>query len=298
MSIAFNLFRTSNLGKTFLARGFHSDVTFLGPKFKDGMPIALDKASELVNGGVLQKKSISIAPTAKRFRFADNGFEFHDFNGNSLGNALQKLGKGPSEWSKIPPETIKTHAKAVEQTLAGWGKDQGIKFKDVVCIDSVFRNTAEGRFGAVRFAHVDFPLDDNKGTLAGHKNWKERVVEKYGEMSFEDYTSLKIGLIVNMWMPLDSQVEADPLAIMDVQTLGIPREYLRIYQDERINGGDKYHSVGVMPTSGQSWYIREKMKLGEGVIFDSCRTPHAAVHLPDQGSKSRKSMECRALFLS
>lgn len=288
------------VGRSFhnlLSKDFASEITFLGPNFRDGMKITLDKADSLVTNKVLQKVSVSVSPTVKPFAFAVNGFEFHNYEKNSLGKATIDLSDGPTEWAKIKKETLDSHARAIEKVLVNWGKKQNFLFRDVICIDSVLRNTIAGRFGAVHFAHVDFPSGDTAATLAGHKNWKDRIVDRLGPMSFDAYTNLKIARIVNVWMPLDPKLEAYPLAVMDTQTLGIPRQHLRIYQDERINGGDKYHSVGVMPHRDQRWYIKKDMRLGEAIIFDSCLTPHSAVRFPDQGEKSRKSIECRAIFI-
>ena len=116
-------------------------------------------------------------------------------------------------------------------------------------------------------------------------------------MSNEEYTSLKVSQFVNIWMPLNLRLEAYPLAIMDIRTIKSTQETLAIYQDRRLNGGDVYYSVGVVPHESQQWYVKNEMELGEAVIFDSCLTPHTAVRFPDQGEKQRTSIECRVIFL-
>jgi len=98
-------------------------------------------------------------------------------------------------------------------------------------------------------------------------------------------------------MPLDETLEAEPLAMMDLQTLTDPNR-LRIYQDSRLSTGTKYPSVGMFASDDHKWYVKDNMKRGEAILFDSCRTPHSAVSLPDQGTKGRRSVECRVLFLN
>jgi hypothetical protein len=276
---------------------FKGEFIQLGPKFTDKMSITLNRVPTLLESQILQKVDAVVQKTSQKFDFHKNGFEFLDFNGSPLATAIESLANGPTSWPDIPAKTISDHASAVENALSDWGKGQGLKFSQVVWIDTVYRNTAGGKFGAVHFAHVDFPSNDHSCTLKGHADWKDRVVKKLGDMTTEAYENLSISKIVNIWMPLDKQIEAEPLAMMDLQTLGDADTHLRIYEDQRATGGDKYFSVGVMPSEQHRWYIKKDMKLGEAVVFDSCKTPHSAVSLPDQGSKTRRSVECRALFL-
>jgi hypothetical protein len=278
--------------------GFRGGLVHLGPTFKDGMSIVLQQAPYFLKNRVLENVNSKIHLTEDRFNFFKNGFEFHDHKKTSLGDAIKVFAKGPSEWTLIPDQTIKEHAKEVESFFSTWAKTSGIDFRAVVWIDTVYRNTMAGKFGAVHLVHVDFPSDNHRQTLRGHMNWKDRVVEKLGDMSSETYENLSIKLIANIWMPLDERVVAEPLAIMDTDTLGDRAHHLRVYQDQRLNGGEKYPSVGVRPNPEHRWYIKKDMELGEAVIFNSCLTPHSAVTLPNQGDKTRKSIESRVLFLA
>lgn len=282
---------------TFNSDSFEGVLVHLGPNFSDRMSLTLDKGEELLKSKLLQKVTTIIHKTDRKFDFSKNGFEFHDFTGTSLGSAIETMANGPKSWPDIPEATINNHAKAVEESMAAWGKKQKIPFSEVVWIDTVYRNTAGGKFGAVHFVHVDFPAEDSSATLKGHGDWKVRVVKKLGDMTTEAYEKLNISKIMNIWMPLDKHVEAEPLAIMDLESLKDPKKDLRIYEDQRITGGGKYLSVGVMPKEEHRWYIKNNMKMGEVVVFDSCHTPHTAVSLPDQGDKKRRSLECRVLFL-
>lgn len=276
---------------------FEGVFVYLGPNFQDRMSLRLSKVEALLQTHVLQKVTATVYKTDQKFEYAKNGFEFQDFTGTSLGSALEILANGPTSWPDIPEENISNHAKAVEHAMTEWGKKQKIQFSQAVWIDTVYRNTAGGKFGAVHFVHCDFPANDSASTLRGHGDWKDRVVKKLGPMTTEEYEKLNISKIVNVWMPLNKKVEAEPLAMMDVESLKDPSADLRVYEDERVNGGGLYHSVGVVPKPEQRWYIRDNMKLGEGVIFDSCSTPHTAVSLPDQGDKTRRSLECILIFL-
>lgn len=281
---------------------FEGKVIQLGPNFSDRMTITLDNVDSFLSDKVLQKFSTQVYKTNNTFDFFKNGFEFIDFRGTQLSQAIETLANGPTSWIDMPQASITNHATAVENALSQWGQKQGLQFRHVVWIDTVYRNTAGGKFGAVHFVHADFPAinyssEDYASTLKGHSDWKERVTMKLGAMSTEMYEKLHVSKIVNIWMPLDKKIVAEPLAIMDIHSLGDPKESLRVYQDVRANGGTKYYSVSVLPRVGQRWYIKDNMKRGEAIVFDSCQTPHTAVSLPDQGNKTRRSVECRVIFL-
>lgn len=278
-------------------KSFQGEMVHLGPQFTDGMAITLDQIPALLQQQVLQKKTATVYKTTEKFAFDKNGFEFADYSQSPLGKAIEKLATGPIEWQDIPEATIRGHATAVEDALSDWGKTAGVQFSQVVWIDTVYRNTKAGRFGSVHFVHADFPEEDYSITLKGHSTtWKDRVALKLGDLSMDQYEKLQISQIVNIWMPLDEKIEAEPLAMMDLKSLRSKRD-LRVYQDSRVNGGTPYPSIGVFPSDSQRWYIRDGMKRGEAVIFNSCKTPHSAVSLPDQGTKGRRSVECRVLFL-
>lgn len=281
---------------------FEGEVIQLGPNFSDRMTITLDNVESFLHDKVLQKFNTQVYKTNNTFDFFRNGFEFVDFRGTQLSQAIDTIANGPTSWMDMPQISITNHAAAVEHALSQWGRHQGLQFRHVVWIDTVYRNTAGGKFGAVHFVHADFPAinyssEDYTSTLKGHSDWKERVIMKLGAMSTEMYEKLNVCKIVNIWMPLDKKIEAEPLAMMDIHSLGDPKESLRVYQDVRANGGTKYYSVSVLPKAGQRWYVKNDMKRGEAIIFDSCQTPHTAVSLPDQGKKTRRSVECRVLFL-
>jgi hypothetical protein len=282
---------------TIAESSFKAELVHLGPLFTDNMSLAIETAPMLLQQKILQTKVSRVFKTTRKFEFNKNGFEFKDFNNSPLGKAIEKIAIGPPVWTDIPQSTIDEHSTAVENALTNWAKGIGMQFSKVVWIDTVYRNTAAGKFGAVHFTHVDFPDGDHKATLKGHDSWKERVVKKLGELTTEQYEDLPVKNIINMWMPLDEKIEAEPLALMDLQSLKNPTKDLRVYQDARISTGTAYPSVGILPSDGQRWYIRDGMKRGEAVIFDCCKTPHSAVSLPDQGTKGRRSLESRVLFL-
>lgn len=274
---------------------FNGELVYLGSSFKDEMSLKLTNASELLKNKVLQKTVIKICKTVARFNFSESGFEFHDFSKQPLGRSIFEIAKDPTNAAN-PCWENRSFARAVENQMTIWGQSVGIPFSQVVWIDTVYRNTAEGKFGSVHFVHVDFPEVDHSQTLKGHSNWKDRVEEVVGQLNTEQYERLKISKIINIWLPLDKQLEAEPLAVLDVRSIK-KESQLRTYYDERITTGDKYQSVGVFPDEYHQWYIKNKMKLGEGIIFDSCQTPHSAVSLPDQQNKRRTSLECRVIFI-
>jgi len=278
---------------------FKGVFNYLGSKFVPKMMIQVSpsEAPKLLEEKILQTVEMPVHITTRIFDFKKNGFEFKSFTNTALGSAIDVLGKGPSTWSEISEESITTHASCLEAEMCNWGKSQGISFSRVLCIDSVFRNTASGSFGSVHFVHVDFPSGDTKEILRGHSNWKERIIKKIErDLTADEYENLVVTKIVNVWMPLDPKLEAEPLAMMDREVCEDLESQLQVYHDKRITSSETYQSVGVIPHPKQKWYVRE-MTRGEGVIFDTCQTPHSAVSFPDQGDKTRKSIECRLLFI-
>jgi hypothetical protein len=281
---------------------FDADMFYLSTNFKDNMPLNLQKSDELIKNDVLKKVTTKVTKTQEKFSFSQNGFEFVNFEKEGLETTVGEFAAAKS-WFDITDETQTQHSTEVENFFTKWGKQQKIDFSKVVWIDTVYRNTAGGRFGAVHFTHVDFPAKeysshDFSSALKGHgATWKDRVVKKLGDMTKDEYEKLNIAKMCNIWIPLDKKLEAEPLAIMDMQTLSKDKSELHVYEDSRAMGGDMYHSVGVTPQEQHRWYIKENMGLGDAVIFDTCQTPHTAVTLPDQGNKTRKSIECRVLFL-
>jgi hypothetical protein len=274
---------------------FNGELVYLGPSFKDEMLLNLIKVPSLLKCEVLKKTAKKICKTMSNFKFAESGFEFQDFSIQPLGKFIFEISRDPTN-IRNPCWEDRTFARAVENQMIIWGKSVGIQFSKVVWIESVYRNTAEGKFGSVHFVHVDFPEANHSLTLKGHSNWKNRVEEVLGEMTTEQYEKLNISKIVNIWMPLDERLEAEPLAMLDIRSIKKESQF-HTYYDERITTGDKYQSVGVVPNDDHQWYIKKTMKLGDAIIFDTCQTPHSAVSLPDQANKGRTSMECRVLFI-
>nr|NGX45337.1 hypothetical protein [Chlamydiota bacterium] len=129
----------------------------------------------------------------------------------------------------------------------------------------------------------------------GHGEWKDKVVKKLGPMDDKSYEDLAVAKMLNIWMPLDQPLKSEPLAIMDLQSLR--NSDVHPYMAARANG-KQFPSQGVLHHDSQQWIVKKDMTFGEGIIFDSCRTPHTAVTLPEQDIEPRHSVECRILFLS
>lgn len=283
------------------ATGFPSKVTQLGPKFQNGMPVFLRNVPNLLQQGVLQEVPISVQESQDRFSFHRNGFEFHHFPHGPFRNAIQTFSddlrckeKHLQYRKEMEEHEIPRFQRAVEKELSRVGREMGLEFDEVVCGDAVCRDTGSGRFGAVHLVHIDFPPKAYRETLRGHSEWRESISKKLGPLTQEEYENLGIVKIMNVWIPLDERVEACPLAVMDTQT--IDQSDVRQYEAERAGGG-KFPALGVLPRAGQCWYSKKDLRLGDAYIFDSCRTPHTAVKLPDQGDKTRKSVECRVFFI-
>lgn len=270
--------------------GFDAEVVQLGPNFRDGMPLTQNKTSDLVQKKVLQKVKVQVHEENGGYTFAQNGFEFHNFNNRPLGTAIKNLSQNLS--SKEHRIALRKH---IENEFTQWGKREGIQFTKAVCVDSVVRNTkGDGMFGAVHLVHADFPPTNYRATLVGHNEWKEKVEESFGPLTQSQYESLNVKKVVNVWMSLDDRIEAEPLALMDTSSLA--SHQIRPYSAGRVDGR-AFNSLGIFPDKEQHWVTKKDMALGEAVVFDSCRTPHTAVTKPNQGDKTRTSVECRVLFL-
>ncbi len=278
------------------ANSFQGDIVHLGENFEREMQLDLDNPSCLLSNKILQTMKTTIYKEDSKFTFNRNGFEFCSFQETPFGNAIADLSKDPMN-EETPCWENRTFARKLEEKMEKWGRNNGLDFSSVVWVDTVYRDTMKGKFKAVHFAHVDFPPNEYTLTLQGHSNWQDRVGEKLTDMTPDNYEKLNVSRIVNLWMPLDQRLEAEPLALMDTQSLSDPNNQLGIYEDRRKSTGETYRSVGIIPAPEHKWYIQKQMTLGDGVIFDCCKTPHTAVSLPEQGNKSRTSAECRVLFL-
>jgi len=267
---------------------FSAEMVHLGPQFKDHDSISLATAYKTLAKGVLEPRTVSILATNDSYDLETNGFTFHEVS-QPTKSALAVLALNPEEAS---------HRAAVrseiEKEMVAYAKGQDIAFQQAVCVDSVYRDTSSGPFGAVHLVHIDFPEEDTQANLRGHGEWKDKVVAKLGPMDDKTYEGLAVTKMLNIWMPLDQPLTSEPLAVMDLQSLRTSD--VHPYTAARANG-KQFPSQGVCHHDSQQWIVKKDMSLGEGIIFDSCRTPHTAVTLPEQGDEPRHSVECRILFL-
>lgn len=277
--------------KSFIGKFVH-----IGPKFQDGMAMLPEQIPSLMENGVLQNIHSIVHQTNEKFSFTRNGFEFQSHQGTEFGKAIEELAKDPLN-DENPAWENRTFVKALEKQMSAWGKSQGIDFTDVVWIDTVYRDTKSGLFKAVHLAHVDFPDGNTADILKGHSSWRSRVAEKLGPLTPKEYEKLNVQKIVNLWIPLDKKLTAEPLAMMDCQSVDPKGSHIRVYEDRRTTANEIYKSAAIAAQEGQKWYVKENMTLGDGIAFDCCATPHSAVSLPNQGDNKRTSVECRVLFV-
>lgn len=275
---------------------FTTELTYLGPSFVKDSLLETDKINDLLESRVLEKITTEVHKTSSNFEFNKHGFEYLDLTQTALFPIIESLAANTNELEDLSDETILEYEQTLEKTVAIWGKSQGITFDLVACLDSTYRNTdpTKTEHGASPLVHLDFQVVQGEEIAVFPDFVIERCVEKFPFTPEDVIKKYTIERIVNLWAPLDKEVEAYPLAIMDPQSNGEalkPEPFSVEYKDEKIS------LLSITASKAHQWYVKDAMKRGEAIVFDSEKIPHTAVKLPDQGEKHRRSVECRLFFM-
>ena len=91
--------------------------------------------------------------------------------------------------------------------------------------------------------------------------------------------------LLNLWLPTDTLVRLQPLALMSTSTLDTRRDLARFRANSTRNAGGSGGSfasdrLAVLHSDGQAFFFKPHMTRGEGIVFPTGRTPHSAFALP------------------
>jgi hypothetical protein len=155
-----------------------------------------------------------------------------------------------------------------------------------VAVNAVYRESgpgARGWFNAIELAHVDFnSAVDAMDSF--HGDWAPRVPKG---LYHPHYLSRHHGM-ASVWLPLDDRLRGSRLVFSPID-----KQKLLPYRTVRRNGQTFWAKVVVDPTC-YDWFTPMTMGLGQGILFQTLATPHAAVTLGPPAL--RRSIELRFLL--
>ncbi|CAF1082889.1 unnamed protein product [Adineta ricciae] len=285
----------------------YTEMIYLGPAFKPLNDVSTDEVSSLIQNGNLQVEDTSVQlydgeEVRRLFAFQQHGFEYWQLN-NIISEALHQLAAVPTERAN----RIRLR-QSIIPLLTEWGHQLNLKFNLVVPLDTVYRDTNHKQhsnaFGPVCFAHVDFPSTNFTETLFHFKDtWKVNIELALGlqphTLTDEQYTSVQVEKVVNIWMPLTPCPTKNTLAVMDYSSIDQFDQELQPYTAVR-RTGNHFTALGVYFRDYHRWICQSDMKIGDAVVFDTLHTPHSAatIERPDARQDHRQSVEVRVLFLN
>ncbi|SPQ98723.1 unnamed protein product (mitochondrion) [Plasmodiophora brassicae] len=171
------------------------------------------------------------------------------------------------------------------------------------------RRGSPGVLGALGLAHVDFTESVTLKALLRDSDfgpaWTHRLLESslyhqldalFGTGHTDDAHQLfDLVETLNVWAPVDDIVAADPLALSSRAKEARPCRISTKCNEFSV----KRQTVSQVVGESGPWFWRPHMRFGEAFVFDSRRTPHAAVKLchPTSQSAYRNSIEVRVLIL-
>lgn len=234
----------------------------------------------------------------KDFNFHDNGFQYCALSSTLL-QSLSQFSAEPFK-NKNRFELI----ISANKFIASWGRENGI-IGTTAPLAMTYRSTnpEDQAIKAFFFAHVDYDANDMPNTWEINKNaWKANIQRFYGPLSDGEYANLKINAMVNLWMPLNELPTINTLALMDISSSDNLSKELRPALTPGKTREQPITSLGLCANLNQKWVIQNVMSKGNGVIFQTTKTPHTAIDIADrfQGQQydpSRRSVEIRFVFL-
>lgn len=226
--------------------------------------------------------------------FKEMGSEFVSLNEEIVGS-LKQISSNPSD------EMLhKIVRRQLASFLTDWGKKHNLKFTEVFPVDTVYRNVAPGTFGApsVNITHIDFAEGSTQNVLdALAEEWQSSIETKEGaSLSVQEIRNLPVVQMINTWMPLNEKPIRNTLTVLDQRTLE-ETSLKTIFGSSK--SGKLIPAKICTPDEKHRWVFQKDMHLGDALIFDSQRTCHSAVDLPEEHlDHPRRSIECRSLFVT
>jgi hypothetical protein len=175
-----------------------------------------------------------------------------------------------------------------------------------VVLDAVYRDSftnTSNKFTKIPLTHMDFDnyMNDINLIEPFMDTWGpqfEKMLGPKGSSREFWFYGKKIVKICNIWISLTDSIEQDPLGIIDRRTVKEFQVIPYIASRQIIEGRKNYFiATGLKYDPDNKWFFKKNMKFGEALIFDSKFTPHASCTLLNNSNKSRKSLECRVMFV-
>lgn len=190
--------------------------------------------------------------------------------------------------------------RAAAHYIEGLRASLALSFDMAVPLDAVYRISGSGSsnpFRAIRLAHVDFSGTPSKVFSEFSERWRETIAERIGAEKVNHFLERLDDATVEMihlWVPIHNEPANNTLALADIRSLG--EDSVIPYTAVRRNNST-FTALGIKHNSSQRWYYSTDMKLGDGYVFLSRRTPHASIDVPIYGNVSRQSIEFRMLLI-
>lgn len=276
-------------------RAIAASIGFTGKNFKPDTMISTSKMDELIEAEILTPLTKHVITYEKEdykklFNFKDNGFEYLACSPKFL-NTLNRV-----DISTLSPNGLSTLKQELQAIVKEWATKQGIDFTDIIPMDFVYRSTAKESVGSdaiggtrppVTMSHIDFHPEGQLDFLP--EGFRDNITPHY-----------EITQMVNVWLPLQPEPTKNTLAMMDVKRLR-PEDLVPSTAEVSLPSGDsvQFKSLAINSSKRHQFVIQSDMKLGDMVIFDSMRTPHAAVDISRPNINEelpRKSLELRLMF--
>lgn len=197
--------------------------------------------------------------------------------------------------------------------MTTWGRLQGFgEYTIAIPVDTVLRDTGgEASFGPVSLAHIDFPDKLRKTLLTFINEWKPKVgLALQLKLTDEEYLSLAVKSINNIWMPTCDIVTRDHLAVLS--TLTTTNNDATIYTAVRRNH-QHFEAQVIRHNLDHRWYNWYGMPRRGALIFSTSGQPidgvfpsagrgvlgagHSSWVGENDSGTGRTSVECRFLFV-
>jgi hypothetical protein len=112
--------------------------------------------------------------------------------------------------------------------------------------------------------------------------------------------------LLNLWLPVDPIVRLQPLALMSLPSLNLPRDVARFRANSTRNAGgdggsfesDRLAVLHAPEPPSQHFRFKPNMVRGEAIVFPTGRTPHSAFPLPAEAPLAELMEELERAILA
>lgn len=271
---------------------FESEVALAPGTYKKDtvIPTAGNAVSQLIGEGILHKNPVSVRDSLgkeTKYTLEKDGFEFRYLPNDSLPilEKITSLSRHNTPQASQIRESLRD-LMAQRMTLLAryaWGYPDNVV---AIPLDAVYRNTTRqsgNAFQSVGMIHADFTTP-REALNSFPDTWGPRFKKALPNQKYDD---LKVERMVNVWIPLDERLDADPLVVFKKDSIPLER-----YTAVRRDGSQFKAQVGVSDKPLKAKYL-SSLGGDKCVIFDGTQDPHTSVEKPEQGLQGRRSIELR-----